>query len=103
MTQGPSGNTVVDLIAGNGGSTINFGTTLDNSTKVGRGGSISNVTIQGDIGDVKPEIAIRSYNDILSGERMADFVTNALINDPSVNILGEGNVGLVAGASGRVK
>ena len=96
-------NTVVDLIAGNGGSTINFGTSLDLTTKVGRGGSISNISVVGDIGDIAASHAIVAYNDINSGEQISDFVMNTLIGTPGVDLRTEGNVGIVVGAAGRVK
>lgn len=101
--QGPT-NTNVDLIAGNGGSTINFGTAADANPKVGTGGSISNVNISGNIGNTDPAVAIKSYNDTLAGETMADFVLNTFINNPFFTFDDAiGNVGLVAGAAGHVQ
>ncbi len=103
LKQDASGNAITDLIAGNGGSTINYGSTLDSSTKVGRGGSISKVKLAGDIGVIAPDVAIRSYTDIFLDEQISDFVAATLISTPSAQIETLGNVGLVAGASGRVR
>ena len=93
-----------DLIAGNGGNTVNFGSPLDATTKTGRGGSISNIDIAGNIGSVGPNVAILAYNDIFTGQSVADFVTATLVNGASTALNDAlGNVGLVAGATGRVK
>lgn len=103
FSQNASQSTIVDLVAGNGGSTINHGTSLDLTTKAGRGGSISKVKVNGDIGDVSAGAAIVAYHDINSGELMADFVANTLINAPGADLRLAGNVGIVVGATGRVK
>jgi hypothetical protein len=101
--QDASQSTIVDLIAGNGGSTINHGSSLDLTTNAGRGGSISNVSVAGDIGDVSVTAAIVAYNDINNGELISDFVTSTLINTPTADLRLAGNVGIVVGATGRVR
>ncbi|MDB6154320.1 MAG: repeat-containing protein, partial [Chthoniobacteraceae bacterium] len=103
VSQNASQSTIVDIIAGGGGSTINHGTSLDLTTKAGRGGSISNVDVAGDIGDVAPAAAIVAYNNIKTGELIADFVTRTLIQSPGADLRAAGNVGIVVGATGRVK
>ncbi|HZJ15483.1 MAG TPA: hypothetical protein VFD27_10550 [Chthoniobacteraceae bacterium] len=95
----------VDLIAGNGGDTLNYGVTSDSGLPVGIGGSVRNVFVSGSIGNIQPNIAIRSYNDLLQDESMADFV-NANLRDPLVPgdfTDSTGLVGLVVGGSGRLK
>ncbi len=96
----------IDLIAGNGGDTVNYGTVIDPSSFVGRGGSISNVVADGNIGNVvSSQVPIKSYNDIRNGETMADFVQNKLRDESSPGAIDDskGNVGLVVGAAGRIK
>jgi hypothetical protein len=108
--------TSVDLIAGNGGSTINFGTSSPlEKLYVGVGGSISNVNIQGTIGNTDPAAAILAYGTSSSqyGDPAAFLsgihdVAVAYGQDPLFNPApqlsdADGNVGLVAGAAGRVK
>ncbi len=103
MDQSASQSTIIDLIAGGGGSTINHGTSLDLTTKAGRGGSISNVKVAGNIGNVDPTVAIAAYNNINLNELIADFVTSTLVNSPDADLRAAGNVGIVVGATGRVK
>jgi len=122
FSQPTSTQTHVDLIAGNGGDTLAHSfiagnASVDNS---GKGGSIANVAVAGSIGN--PEnvpgdpIPIISYNNIFTGiaggtsgvqvagcYTMQEFVDNYIIGafgemDDTV-----GNVGLVAGAAGRVE
>jgi hypothetical protein len=112
VKQSVSGGTHTDLIAGNGGNTINYGTTLSFSSGVGNGGSIINVSLAGDAGNVRPgspgdfSAAIKSYNNIYIGERMADYVASRFVFDPiigsSLNALDDraGNVGIVVGGKG---
>lgn len=91
---------VTDLIAGNGGSLVNYGSP-NQKTNVGKGGSVSNITLNGSAGDLRANQAIRSYNEV--GESMADFVSDFLaadFTDPLTNSVG--NVGVVVGAAGRV-
>jgi hypothetical protein len=94
----------VDLIAGNGGNTINDGTSQSVTSRVGNGGSINNVFITGDIGNVDTTTAIKAYNNIFANQRVADFVANSLVAAPAF-ILNDsvGNVGIVVGAKGRVQ
>jgi hypothetical protein len=51
----------VDLVAGNGGSTINYGLIGDKKTGVGRGGSMTNINLANDAGLMDANIPIRSY------------------------------------------
>ncbi|MEA3187186.1 MAG: hypothetical protein QOD99_1016, partial [Chthoniobacter sp.] len=113
FTQPSSIHTDVDLIAGNGGNTPHDGHIADLSPKVGKGGSVTGATIAGNIGNLAnsatpPELgspsAIKAYNDISSGERVSDFVRTFMIEDGSTPLDDSvGNVGLVAGAAGRVR
>ncbi len=88
-----------DLIAGNGGNTINYGTPFDTVSYVGSGGSIQNVLLAGTVGQMDSSVAIKSYNDITTGQTMGDFVRDFIRNgtqlDDSI-----GNVGIVVGAAG---
>jgi hypothetical protein len=94
-------NASIDLIAGNGGSTINYGTPIDVKTNVGKGGSISGINIQANIGDVRPGVAIKSYGN--PGDTIDDFVQNFVLATPGVVLDSTiGNVGLVTGIAGRV-
>jgi len=114
FTQSLSTNTHVDLIAGNGGATINHSVAAGNATtdNSGNGGSITNVSVAGSIGNSDPAglVPIKSYNDILDGQTMQNFVDTYIlenINSPGLTVPGiddtVGNVGLVAGAAGRVE
>jgi hypothetical protein len=94
-------NASIDLIAGNGGSTINYGTPIDVKTNVGKGGSISGVNIQANIGDVRPGVAIKAYGN--PGDTIDDFVQNFVLAFPGTVLDSTvGNVGLVTGIAGRV-
>ncbi len=110
----PAGNqgSHFDLIAGNGGSTLNYGTIFDTKTFVGKGGSVLNVNVVGDFGNSQADnpatpfnenIPIKDYNDISVGQTVADYVRDQLrsgigqLNDAA------GNVGIVVGESGRNK
>ena len=98
----------MDLIAGNGGNTLNYGTIADQTTGqfVGKGGSVRNVLADGTIGNIRPGVEIRSYNKLnAQGETMADFI-NINLRDPlSPGSVDDsvGNVGIVVGAAGRLK
>ncbi len=94
----------VDLIAGNGGDTVNFGRS-DRSSFVGRGGSVSVIRIDGNIGNIAPNVPIKSYNSLADGQTVGDFVNVALRDPATPGSLTDdvGNVGLVTGASGRLK
>jgi len=98
-------NVRIDLIAGNGGGTVNQ---VYNPTKsyVGVGGSIKNIAAKGNIGNIDNNVAIKSYNDIFTFETMSSFVKTVLIGDDIVDVQVNdllGNVGIVVGESGRVK
>jgi hypothetical protein len=93
----------VDLIAGNGGSTLNFGTVTDPKNFVGVGGSIRGVTLTGNAGQIDPTIPIKSYNDLLNGETIAEFVQTNIREQFGVLSDAVGNVGVVVGAAGRNK
>ena len=115
----------VDLIAGNGGSTVNYGSNFDTKTFVGKGGSIKNINLKGTVGTIDPLRKIKSYTDTIDLDpsdgpgdgindvSMKQFVTDFLRSetgnpvDPLGNLLGLGdgigNVGIVAGAAGRIK
>lgn len=95
FTQPKTVDCSVDLIAGNGGSTINYGLPSA-SSGAGRGGSISNVSLAGDAGRIDSTVAIKSYAD--------NFVQDILRDGASTQLTDAlGNVGVVVGASGRVK
>ncbi len=103
----------MDIIAGDGGSTIHYGTVLDKKGFVGVGGSIKNVTLSSNLGNKSPAVALHSYNDVLFGESFAQFVQTELIEPAQPfgvpagtpafldDVLG--NVGIVVGAAGRNK
>ena len=93
----------VDLIAGNGGSTLNFGTVTDVKNYVGVGGSIRDIRLTGNAGQIDPNIPIKSYNAALSGETIAEFVQSNLREEFGVLNDALGNVGVVVGAAGRNK
>jgi hypothetical protein len=115
FTQPLSVNTDVDLIAGNGGNTPSHSVealtaTTDNA---GRGGSITNISVAGNIGNPDTTTAILSYNNIYTGitangiancYTMQQFVDNYILGDPTAPMDDSiGNVGLVAGANGYVQ
>jgi hypothetical protein len=124
LTQPASVQTAVDLIAGNGGSTINYGNTLSPTSGVGRGGSVTNINLAGTVGassrdpnsGVNPPI--RAYND-LNNDGTTDATIAQFVRDNLGGVIGgfgqlipnnpafildnvAGNVGIVAGAAGRV-
>ncbi len=104
VSQPGSINTRVDLIAGNGGNTPNWGITASLTSGVGNGGSVKNVSISGDIGNVDSTTAIRAYNNVLLNQRISDFVATQILGDPAT-VLSDalGNVGIVVGSNGRVR
>lgn len=130
----PSGQDInVHLIAGNGGNTPNAGSSQDLKSKVGKGGSIQNIAVAGNIGDTgdptdNVDSPIKPYNPLYgngsnpngpndpSDDRMSVFVRNSLVGDPEALppppigsialplVNGDtGNVGIVVGAKGRVR
>ena len=101
----------MDIIAGDGGSTVNYGTVRDGKKGfVGVGGSVKQVYLTADLGNGSPFVALHSYNDVLNGESFGDFVESDLIDQTRVigaplvtlddNI---GNVGIIVGSAGRNK
>jgi hypothetical protein len=108
ITQTNAIATHIDLIAGDGGDSIHYGTPLDKgkTTYVGKGGSIRNVSLAGEAGNMDPAVGIKSYNNILAGETVADFVRDRLVKilgEPEILTDEVGNVGVVVGAAGRNK
>lgn len=105
FTQDISVQAKVDLIAGNGGGTVNYGT-ITSKAFVGKGGSISNVKIAGNIGSghaenmtdvaivgnpalpapnltelgLRANVPIKSYTD-LDGNGVDDVTMDAFIQD----------------------
>ena len=112
-----------DFIAGNGGDTINYGTVLDSPLPyVGRGGSVQDVQVTGDIGNVdlgvvnpgtgvidpSTIVAIKSYNDLLgSGQGISDYADQKFRVEPLFGVTSfsdaDGNVGIIVGSAGRNK
>ncbi len=103
VTQFGSIGARIDLIAGNGGDTINYGSIIDKKIYVGKGGSIMNVHLDGNIGNIDPTVSFSSYNDVLNGESVQDFVTQNLRLMPGPIDDSVGMVGAVVGAAGRLK
>lgn len=95
FTQPAALKTSVDLVAGNGGSTINYGKILSQTTGVGRGGSMLNVNLANNAGVIASDVAIRAYAiDFARDLRNGDIT--AITNDT-------GNVGVVVGSAGSVR
>ena len=105
----------VDLIAGNGGGTVNYGTVADPKSFVGKGGSITNTSIRGNIGNIDSTVPMGAYNDRDKDghidQSLADFVTDnfriapedALLFLPPLLDDTFGNVGIIVGGAGRIK
>ena len=116
--QSGASNARVDLIAGDGGNTLNYGTAADVLVPVGIGGSVGNllqnagdigIRIAGTIGNTTATVPIKSYNNIFNHETVADFIDRNLrapvvdpLNPPDFSDA-TGVVGLVAGSAGRLK
>lgn len=101
FTQGGVINISTDLIAGDGGATRNYGTAADSKFNVGKGGSISNISLAGTAGSTDPSVQILSYTD--PGESNQQFVDSVLLGDPAAVIDNTlGNVGVIVGIAGSV-
>lgn len=89
-----------DLIAGNGGNLMNYGSGIQRPA-VGAGGSISGVVLDGNAGNLNPNVAIKAYNN--PGQSMQEFVNSTLRANTGLALTDlDGNVGVVVGAAGRV-
>ena len=117
ITQPVGAQTAVDLIAGNGGSTINAGTVTSGGSGVGIGGSVTGVTLTGTVGAISRDVSlgaitnppIKSYsftnadgtiNHSISA--FIDFLAQPGNTDfPLIDAVG--NVGIVAGQAGLVR
>lgn len=82
-----------DLIAGNGGSLISYGTGSDTRIAVGRGGSVTNVILTGSAGIIDEDALIASYAFNFAQLLRDRAITST--DDPSV-----GNVGVLVGSKG---
>ncbi len=127
ITQPVGAQTAVDLIAGNGGSTPNASTSLTVNSGVGRGGSVTNVTLTGTVGAVSRDTTlgastnppIQAYSFVNANTGVVDSTISGFVNfigavrnvnDPqylsSLSFVLDdtvGNVGIVAGAAGTVR
>lgn len=120
ITQPVGAQTAVDLIAGNGGSTINASTATTASTGVGSGGSVTGVTLTGTVGAISRDISlgaitnppIKSYSFVdatgtpnTSISALVDFLAQPNNFDATNFVLDDsvGNVGIVAGRAGLVR
>jgi hypothetical protein len=63
------------------------------------------VTVAGELGNVASNVPLKSYNDLLNGETVADWIANKLIDLNGGDSLtdSDGNVGIIVGAAGRIK
>lgn len=104
FTQPATISTRVDLIAGNGGDTVHTGLSFDNTTLGGKGGSIKNATVAGSVGNIASGAAIKAYSGAGFGyaDSVAGFIASVRNGDDAVMTDDDGNVGLVAGAAGRL-
>jgi hypothetical protein len=93
ITQSGGNKVASDLIAGNGGSLINYGKGIDTKVPVGRGGSVTNVNLAGNAGVINQDVLITSYAFDFAEQLRAGTITSA--NDPGV-----GNVGVLVGSKG---
>ncbi len=87
FTQPTGSATAVDLIAGNGGSTINAGTPLDPTTGVGVGGSVTNVNLTGTVGSITRDLVAGS-NPPIQAYQVADPVTGVVANTDALGVAG---------------
>ena len=106
LTQSGSIGARLDLIAGNGGDTINYGTVADlGKLRVGKGGSLINIRLAGNVGNIAENILLQSYNNVFGGETVQEFVTSSF-RDPLIPGAFDdtvGMVGAVVGSAGRLK
>ncbi len=106
----------LDLIAGDGGNTINYGTAADRGVPVGIGGTVQGIKVAGSIGNTESNVPIKAYNDVFKHQSVANFLDDGLRDprsllspfDPLYRPPGDfadatGVVGLVVGAAGRLK
>jgi hypothetical protein len=93
LTQGGGDKVASDLMAGNGGSLINYGKGSDTKVPVGRGGSVTNVNLAGNAGMINQNALITSYAFDFAEQLRAETITS--VNDPGV-----GNVGVLVGSKG---
>ena len=127
ITQPVSTQTAVDLIAGNGGSTVNAGTSLDATTGVGPGGSVVDVNLAGTVGALSrnttlgtaanPPIQAYATTDAFGTTTtvpITEIIDQLALPDSPILSLTDnvtfagvpgisGNVGIVAGEAGRVR
>jgi hypothetical protein len=103
FTQSGGTTVSVNLVAGNGGSLMNYGNPSDLRPNVGQGGSVNRVSLAGNAGNMDSEQAIVSHYATTGYDNMSEFVDNWLKATFIPNLTNAiGNVGVVAGAAGRV-
>ena len=104
----------IDIIAGNGGDSMHYGTPLDTprNTFVGKGGSVRNISLAGEAGNIDPAVGLNSYNKLArpgtydTDQTVAEFVKTTLVSDVGAPVIlsdALGNVGVVVGSAGRNK
>jgi len=98
FTQPQATQASTDLVAGNGGGTVNFGRISDLQPLVGRGGSMTDIKLAGNAGILDPNVAIRPYAADFAEQLRSGGIT--VINNDT---RGVGNVGVVVGAGGFVR
>jgi hypothetical protein len=98
FTQPQATQASTDLVAGNGGGTVNLGRISDLQPLVGRGGSMTTVNLTGNAGILDPNIAIRPY-----AADFAEQLRNGSITVINNETRGVGNIGVVVGAGGLVR
>ncbi len=127
ITQPVGAQTAVDLIAGNGGSTLNASTVTTASTGVGHGGSVTGVTLTGTVGAISRDVSLGAItNPPIQAYAYTDDlgVTTTMPISAIINLLADqnsqigslndtananalltitGNVGIVAGQAGLVR
>jgi len=110
-----SDNVATDLIAGQGGSLVNYGSIASGvATSVGAGGSVTAVNLASQAGRGRADVAITGYDPVPLGGGVqvafADFIRTTAgwtfrITDAENVAAGEigGNVGVIVGAAGTVR